>query len=257
MKKYILFTLAFIAALNLSHAQEEEKELDTAPYDFLDMFDQSRRDKEMILTNTQLYIGFGFNQALGDGNGIGDDYRFWGSGVFDVGLEFSTRLKKEDDFMRFNYGLTMRIQSLRINDNRIFSTNNNVTTLENPGFNIDRSRFTQVSVLAPVHLELGRRDLKNYEDGIKRYGGSDPFVVGVGGYVGLVSTSSQEIKFDREGRGVTSTITNDYEVNNFQYGLSAYAGWNNLQLFATYGLNEIFKDSPVQQQYLTFGIRIR
>nr|WP_202963489.1 hypothetical protein [Nonlabens ulvanivorans] len=159
--------------------------------------------------------------------------------------------------MRFNYGLTMRIQSLRINDDKIFSTFNNVTRLEDAGFDLDGSRFTQVSILAPVHLEFGRRDLKDYEDGIKRYGGAKPFVVGVGGYIGLVSTSSQEIKYEREGRDVTNTLTNDFEVNNFQYGLSVYAGWNDSQIFATYGLNDIFKDSPVQQQYVTLGVRFR
>ncbi|GAK76405.1 hypothetical protein JCM19296_2002 [Nonlabens ulvanivorans] len=159
--------------------------------------------------------------------------------------------------MRFNYGLTMRIQSLRINDDKIFSTFNNVTRLEDAGFDLDGSRFTQVSILAPVHLEFGRRDLKDYEDGIKRYGGTKPFVVGVGGYIGLVSTSSQEIKYEREGRDVTNTLTNDFEVNNFQYGLSVYAGWNDSQIFATYGLNDIFKDSPVQQQYVTLGVRFR
>ncbi|MGJ8684915.1 MAG: hypothetical protein ACSHWW_09845 [Nonlabens sp.] len=256
MKKKLLFAIAMVAVFNLGHAQDE-KELDEAPYDFLDAFDDSRRDQEMVMTNTKFIVGFGFNQALGDGNGIGDDYRFWGSGVFDLGLEFSTRLKKEDDCLRFNYGLTMRVQSLRINDNKVFSTFNNVTDLQDAGFDIDRSRFTQVSILAPLHLEFGSRELKNYEDGIKRYGGDKPFVVGVGGYVGLVSTSSQEVKYEREGRDVTSTLTNDFEVNNFQYGLSAYAGWNDMQLFATYGLNDIFKNSPVQQQYVTLGIRFR
>ncbi len=256
MKTNLLLIITVIGLFNLGYAQEEN-ELEDAPYDFLDLFDESRRDQETVMSNTKLYVGFGFNQALGDGNGIGDDYRFWGSGVFDVGLEFSTRLKKEDDFMRFNYGLTMRIQSLRINDDKIFSTFNNVTRLEDAGFDLDGSRFTQVSILAPVHLEFGRRDLKDYEDGIKRYGGTKPFVVGVGGYLGLVSTSSQEIKYEREGRDVTNTLTNDFEVNNFQYGLSVYAGWNDAQLFATYGLNDIFKDSPVQQQYVTLGVRFR
>ncbi|GAK89948.1 hypothetical protein JCM19297_570 [Nonlabens ulvanivorans] len=258
MKNKLLFVFALVATFNFGFSQEEENDLHEVPYDFLDLFDESRRDQEMVMTNTKLYIGFGFNQALGDGNGIGDDYRFWGgSGVFDLGLEFSTRLKKEDDFMRFNYGLTMRIQSLRINDDKVFSTFNNVTRLEDAGFDLDGSRFTQVSILAPVHLEFGRRDLKDYEDGIRRYGGTKPFVVGVGGYLGLVSTSSQEIKYEREGRDVTNTLTNDFEVNNFQYGLSVYAGWNDAQLFATYGLNDIFKDSPVQQQYVTLGVRFR
>lgn len=257
MKKQLLFTLALIATFNFGFSQETEDEVYEAPYDFLDAFDQSRRDKEMVRTNTKLFIAFGWNQAVGDGNGIGEDYRFWGSGMFDLGLEFSTRLQEDDDLFRLTYGLTVRTQTLRINDNKFFATDNNITRLENAGINIDRSRFSQISLNVPLHIEIGRRTLKDYEKGLKRYGGVKPFVVGLGGYVGVVTTSSQAVDFEREGRDITLTTTNDFEINQFQYGLSAYAGWNDLQFFATYGLNDIFKDSPVQQQYLTFGIRFR
>lgn len=256
MKKFLLFAVAVIAITQTGFAQEDS-ELEEAPYDFLDAFDKDRREKEMVRTNTKLTFGIGWNQALGDGNGIGEDYRFWGSGVFDFGLEFSTRLQKDDDLLRLNYGPTIRVQSLRVTGNRVFTTFDRVTTLEDAGINIDRSRFSQTSIMVPLHLEIGRRELKDYEDGIKRYGGDSPFVVGLGGYIGFITRTSQEVDFEREGRDVTNTLTNDFEVNNFQYGLSVYAGWNDTQFFATYGLSDILKDSPLQQQYVTFGVRFR
>lgn len=236
---------------------QETEELNKAPVDFLDIFDQDRRDKEFVRTTTNLVLAAGFNQAIGEDNGIGDSYRFWGSGTFEIGLEFTTRLHRENDKMRFNYGLGLRTNTLHINDNKAFFTNNNVTRLEPIGFDIDRSYFTQISIVAPLHLEFGCRELQTYKDGIKRYRDDDAFVFGIGGYLGLVSTSSQAIKFDREGRSITRTVTDDYEVNNFLYGLSAYAGWDSFQLFATYGLNDIFKDSPLEERYLSFGIRLR
>jgi hypothetical protein len=244
-----LIPLLVILACSLSFAQEveETKELEKVPVDFLNLFDSDRREKELVRTTTSLVLAAGFNQALGDGNGIGDAYRFWGSGTFEIGLEFATRLHPENDHIRFNYGLAMRMNNLYINDNKEFLTINSVTTLEPIGFDVDRSTFTQINIVAPFHLEFGPRKLQTYKDGIKRYRDDDAFVFGIGGYLGFVSTSSQALKFDREGRGVTQTITNDYEVNNFLYGLSAYAGWDHLQLFATYGLNDIFKDSPLQE----------
>lgn len=262
MKKQLLTALVLLVAFNYGSAQDDKKkekevEMQEAPYDFLDAFDKSRRDKEMVRTNTKLLVAFGFNQALGDDNGIGEDYRFWGSGVFDLGLEFSTRLKADDDLLRFNYGLTLRTQTLRINNNEVFETLNRVTTLRNPLISLDRSRFSQVSLNFPMHIEIGRRTLKDYENGLKRYGGDKAFVVGLGGYLGFITSSSQSIEFQNEGRDVTLTNTNDFEVNDFQYGLSVYAGWNTMQIFATYGLSEIFDNSPVQQQYLSFGIRLR
>lgn len=258
MKKLLFISIALISAFTFAQEEsEKDNELHEAPYDFLDSFDSSRRDKETVFTNTKLLLAFGFNQALGDGNGIGEDYRFWGSGMFDVGLEFSTRLNKKDDLFRLTYGLNLRTQTLRLNDDRIFETQNSITNLVNAPFNLDRSRFTQFSFVAPVHIEFGKRELKEYEDGIKRYGGDDPFVAGIGGYIGYVTMTSQEIKYDREGRDVTSTLTNDFEVNAFQYGLSAYAGWNNAQFFITYGLNNILDSSPLEQKHVSFGIRLR
>lgn len=249
---------------SISQAQNDndvstQEELDEAPYDFLDMFNQNRRDKEVVMTQTALMIAFGFNQAVGNDNGIGEDYRFWGSGVFDIGLEFSTRLSKKSDLLRVTYGLSARLNSLRVNNNKAFRTSNNVTTLDPVGFNVDRSRFNQAGFHIPLHLEIGKRGLNEYKDGIKRSGsGSDQsFVVGIGGYLGYTTTSTQSLEFEREGRDVTLSTTNDFEINNFNYGLSAYVGYEDLQLFVNYGLNEIFKDSPIQQNYLSFGIRLR
>jgi hypothetical protein len=256
-----LFLTALLFMGGLVNAQEDtsSEEIDRAPYDFLDMFSPDRRDKEIVMTQTAFLIGFGFNQAVGNGNGIGEDYRFWGSGLFDVGLEFSTRLNKESDLLRFTYGLSLRFNSLRLNNNKAFATIDNVTTLDPIGFDIDRSRFSQAGFHVPFHLEIGKRQISEYRDGIKRSGSGDEnsFVVGLGGYLGYTTTSTQTLEFEREGRDITIATTNDYEINNFNYGLSIYAGYEDLQLFATYGLNDIFKDSPVQQSYLSFGIRLR
>ncbi|PQJ19179.1 hypothetical protein [Nonlabens tegetincola] len=255
MKKLLLSSLLLL--LFTAVRAQDDQDVKKAPLDFLDLFDSERREKENVRTNTNLVWAIGWNQALGDGNGIGDDYRFWGSGVFDIGLEFSTRLQPKDDLFRFNYGLDLRFQSLRITDNRQFATNNNITDLVPVGIDTDRSRFYQFSLVAPLHIEIGRRDLKTYKNGIKRYHDEDAFVVGLGGYLGYTTTSTQELKFEREGRDVTTTVTNDFEINNFNYGLSMYAGWYDFQIFARYGLNDILKDSPIQQQYFSFGFRFR
>lgn len=257
MKKIVLLILCTFTITCFGQEAEEAKEPKKVPVDFLDIFDQNRREKEFVRTTTNWVVNFGFNQALSNDNGIGDAYRFWGSSVLEVGLEFTTRLNPENDKFRFNYGLALRANTLYINDDNEFVTNNNVTNLVPVNFDIKRSDFRQGSIVAPFHLEFGSRKLKTYKDGIKRYKDDKAFVVGLGGYLGVVSTTSQSIRFDREGRTVTQTTANDYEINNFIYGLSAYAGWDNLQFFATYGLNDVLKDSPIQERYLTFGIRFR
>lgn len=255
MKKGLLTALIVLLCLPL-FAQDDNKKGNDVPGDFLDLFDNTRETRD-VRTNTELVVALGWNQALGDDNGIGEDYRFWGSGIFDVGLEFNTRLQENDDLLRLSYGLTLRTQTLRITGDRQFATLNDVTDLVPSGIELDRSRFSQFSLVAPLHLEIGRRNEKEYSNGVKRNLGEKSFIVGIGGYLGYTTTSSQELRFENEGRDVTATLTNDFEINAFNYGLSFYAGWDDFQFFALYGLNDMFKDSPLQQQQVSFGIRLR
>jgi len=264
MKKTTLFIAGFsLLFTSLSFAQESSDDdcdcdKNRAPYDFLDIFDSSRRDKQDVMTQTEFLLNFGFNQALGDGNGIGDDYRFWGSGYFDVGLEFSTKLSKAENTPRLTYGLSLRYSTLRISgDDREFATFDNVTDLVPLGFEADRSSFQQIGLHVPLHLEFGKREVQEYDDGIKRFGEGNNFVFGIGGYLGLTTRSIQRLEFEREGRDITTTVEDDFEINNFNYGLSAYAGYEDLQLYFSYGLNNILKDSPLEQNYVTLGIRLR
>lgn len=264
MKLKVLIQLCFLTIASI-HVQAQEKdtnietereELKKAPNDFLDLFDSSRRERD-VQTKSNLFIAFGWNQALGNGNGIGDDYTFWGSGIFEVGLEFSTKLSSENDLMRFNYGLSGQTQSLRIRGNREFRTLNDVTSLEALNFNVDKSEFEQFTLIAPLHLEIGKRKKNEFDSGISRYEDDDSFVFGIGGYVGLNLTSNQFLKFERNGRNISNRLYNDFEMENFVYGLSAYAGVGSAQIFVKYGLNTIFKNSPVDQQYASIGFRFR
>jgi hypothetical protein len=109
-----------------------------------------------------------------------------------------------------------------------------------------------------VHLEFGKGELIEYANGIKRYDRDDSWVVGVGGYIGTNVTTNQAVDFEREGRNVTNTLTNDFEMEPLVYGLSAYIGKGGFQLFATYGLNDVFKDSPMlQENMVSFGFRLQ
>ena len=256
MKNIFAFVLLLICSVALAQETEEE-EIKEVPFNFLDRFDESREQRE-IRTELHTVFALGWNQALGNGNGIGDDYRFWGSGISQIGLELTTQLSKTDDLFRFNYGLSLQTQSLRINNNRAFETENDITTLQPVGFNVDRSKFRQVSLIAPLHLEIGRGDKIEYANGVSRRDYVDAFVVGIGGFVGINLATSQELKFENDGRDITTTRSNDFEMENFIYGVSAYAGsGGSTQLFVQYGLNTIFKNSPVDQHHASIGVRVK
>ncbi len=262
MKKIVLLALAACFTMTMT-AQEndenkdQEKNEKNAPMDVLDAFQKSRRQKELVRTTTDGIFAVGWNQALSDDNGIGDNYRFWGSGSWELGIQFSTRLTANSDVVRINYGGAMRWQSLSIRGNRWFETNSNITNLLPVGFDVDRVRFGQFSMIAPVHLEFGKGELKEYANGIKRYNRKNTWLIGVGGYVGTNISTSQTTNFKREGRRVTNTLQNDFEMEPLLYGLSAYVGKGDIQLFVTYGLNDVFKNSPVQENMVSFGFRFQ
>jgi len=263
MKKtnyFLLCLMLLISGFSLAQSDDDDDrdEKNRAPFDLLDMFSMDRRDKKQVKTETEFLFNFGFNQALGDDNGIGEDYRFWGSGFFDFGVEFSTQLAQTKNTPRLTYGLSFRFSSLRISgDDKNFATQDQVTTLVPAELELERSKFRQLGFHAPIHIEFGKREVQEYDEGLERFGDGNNFVVGLGGYLGYTTTSTQSIEFEREGRDVTVDTTNDFEINNFNYGLSVYAGYEDLQLYASYGLNDIFKDSPLEQSYVTLGIRIR
>lgn len=262
MKKTVLLALAACLSMIIT-AQEndDKKEKDngerSAPFDLLNAFDKSRKDKELVRTTSDGIFALGWNQALSGDNGIGDNYRFWGSGSWELGIQFSTRLTANSDIVRLNYGGAMRWQTLSIRGNRWFETNSNITNLLPVGFDVDRVRFGQFSMVAPVHLEFGKGELKEYANGIKRYDREDTWLVGVGGYIGTNISTFQTVNFKREGRRVTNTLQNDFEMEPLVYGLSAYVGKGDVQLFVTYGLNDVFKNSPVQENMVSFGFRFQ
>lgn len=261
MKKIILLACALcltatMTAQVVTVTQESENgEEKKVPGDFLDLFNKSRKDKELVRTTTDGIFALGWNQALSSENGIGDNYRFWGSGSWELGIQFATRLNANSDAVRLNYGVAMRWQSLSVRGDREFATNGNVTRLEPIGIEVDRTRFNQFTLIAPVHLEFGKGELKEYANGIKRYDRDDSWVLGVGGYVGTNAATSQTIDFEREGRDVSNTLSNDFEMEPLVYGLSAYVGKGDFQIFATYGLNDVFKNSPVQENMVSIGFR--
>ena len=119
MKKILLSVLVILTAGHTVQAQDNEKQpQEEASLNFLDRIDTTRTMRE-VRTEVHGVFGIGWNQALGNDNGIGEDYRFWGSGIWELGLEFSTQLSKSDDLIRFNYGLALQWQTLRINGNRL------------------------------------------------------------------------------------------------------------------------------------------
>ena len=48
----------------------------------------------------------------------------------------------------------------------------------------------------------------------------------------------------------------DFNASDFLYGLSAYIGYENISLYMKYDLNPMFKNNAIDQNNISFGIRL-
>ena len=65
----------------------------------------------------------------------------------------------------------------------------------------------------------------------------------------------QELVKNQDGDQVKEKLKRDYNTSNLIYGLSAYAGFDGIQLYAKYDLNPIFQNAAIEQRNISLGVR--
>ncbi|AYN66870.1 hypothetical protein D1013_05530 [Euzebyella marina] len=200
-------------------------------------------------------IAFGLNNAIIEGTSIEDTpYKIGGSRFFEIGWAWRTRVFKNSNFMRLHYGVSFQFNGLKPKDNEYFVLNNGVAELDEFPQELDKSKFRMDNLVFPLHFEFGPSKLTQSEDKI-RYDIHNQFRVGLGGYAGLNLGARQKLKYELDGENVKDKIKRDYNTSSFVYGLSAYAGFDSVQLYLKYDLNPIFQDAPVEQRNISLGLR--
>ena len=205
-------------------------------------------------TSSDLVLAAGFNNAIGDGQKIGDEYSFMGSGFIELGIAWKTRLLKESNAVRLKYGFSFQWNKLTPKNDRYFVQDGNTTTLEVFPSELKESEFRITNLVFPLHFEFGpsrKIERKNYY----RYSTSDHFKVGIGGYVGFNIGTQQKLRFEEDGDRVKQKIRRSYNATPFVYGLSAYVGYGGIGLYAKYDLSPVFKNQAVDQNNLSLGLR--
>ena len=205
--------------------------------------------KYRLSTQKDLVIAFGLNNAIPSDGSINDSpFKVGGSRYFEIGYLWSTPISK-NNFLRLDYGFSFQFNGLKPEDNQIFVEDGDQTVLETFEFDLDKSKFRQDNLIFPAHLHF------NTKKGSKDFYTRSGFNFGLGGFVGLNLNNIQKLKFDRNGDNKKEKIKDDFNTNNFLYGLSAYAGFGDTTLYFTYSLNPIFKDNPVDLNNVQLGLR--
>lgn len=206
-------------------------------------------------TTSQFVFAMGLNNMMVDGKLQDSNYSFIGSHFYEWGFTYNSRLMKNDNLLHAKYGLSLMYNNIRPTDNRSFVVNGDQTVLQINAINLDESRFRNVYIVLPVHLEFDFSKPK-VSNGKTYFRTHQSFRFGIGGYAGINVKSKQILKYDQDDLDYKTTIKGDYNVNNFIYGLSSYIGYRAFSLYAKYDLNPLFKNNLVKENNISLGIRL-
>ncbi len=219
---------------------------------------KERRWKEIKFdrrTYTDFVLAVGLNNAIIEGQSLDDSpYKVAGSRFLELGIQWRTRFFRNTNWLRFHYGFSFQFNGLKPDGNRIFVQNGDQTTLEEFEFELDKSKLRMDNLVFPVHFEFGPSRFRKTEKSI-RYSIQNQVRFGIGGYGGFNLGTRQKLKYSRDGEQVKDKFKRDYNTSDLIYGLSAYAGFDGMLLYAKYDLNPIFKDAAVEQRNISLGLR--
>lgn len=193
-------------------------------------------------TNAHVLFAFGYNTLLSDKSAPNYDSQNFGSPFYELGFFLKTHLKK-DESLSLKYGLSFVFNTVSPKDNFYFVQNGNQTVLEEAPTHLRKSKFNNTYLTLPVHLQLN-------------FGKRNKYKAGIGGFVGYNISSTQNLKYTENGRRIKDITQADWNVNNWQYGLSTYIGVGGISLYAKYDLNPLFRNNAVDQHNFSIGIRI-
>ncbi|OXA72271.1 hypothetical protein B0A67_08575 [Flavobacterium aquidurense] len=225
---------------------------------YWDKNDKNKKSRDSIhgekRTTSQFVFAMGLNNMMADGKLQDSNYGFMSSHFYEWGFTYNSRLMKTDNLLHAKYGLSLMYNNIRPTDNRSFVVNGNQTVLQTNAINLDESRFRNVYIVLPLHLEFdfSKPQVSNGKTCFRTH---KSFRFGIGGYVGINVKSKQILKYDQDDLDYKTTIKGDYNVNNFIYGLSSYIGYKALSLYAKYDLNPLFQDNPVKENNISLGLR--
>jgi len=207
-------------------------------------------------TYSYLTLATGLNNAIIEGQSLEDSpYKVGGSRFFEIGWTWHTRVLKNSNFLRVNYGLSLQYNGLKPKGNQYFELNDEgQSELQEFAFDLRKSKFRRDNLVIPVHFEFGPSNVKKTEKRI-RYNTYGKFKIGLGGDAGINLGNRQKLKYSIDGERVKDKIKRNYNTNDFVYGLSGYIGVGTTTLYAKYDLNPIFANTAIAQRNVSLGLR--
>lgn len=222
-----------------------------------DSLKRKARQRGERRTTSQFVLAFGLNNHVvdGDWSSLEDSpFEAAGSRFFEWGVAWNSRLAKNNNLLHAKYGFSVMYNTVRPKGNQSFVVNGNQTNLEESALNIRKSKFKNVHLVFPVHLEFDFTPKKNNENGTSYFRTQKTFRVGVGGYAG-VNLKTKQILRTNENGGNRIKEKADFNASDFIYGLSTYVGYRDVSLYFKYDLNPVFRSNTIDSNNVSLGLR--
>ncbi|RVT78682.1 OmpH family outer membrane protein [Flavobacterium sufflavum] len=232
---------------------DNSREINLASMKFYYGYDD-KLNRHIKRTTSQIVFAIGANNLITDGAVENSDFKYARSYFYEWGLTYNTRILKNDNLLHAKYGLSLMYNDLRPTNNSSFEVNGNQTGLVVNSVDLKDSRFRNVNLVVPLHLEFDFTKPTVIND--KTYFKShDSFRLGIGGYFGTNIKSKQIVKYNLDGYKTVDKTRGDFNTSDFIYGLSTYMGYKATSLYLKYDLNPLFKDNAVKQNNVSLGLR--
>lgn len=215
----------------------------------INIFPTPRKSKRTISGS---HIALGFHTLSSTGNFGSDKFKVWGSKSLEIGAGRSTRLFRDNELLRINYGYSLMINKLKMKGSEYFVNDKGVTSIQPYPYEAYKSKFRATYLIIPISLEMNLDGHYDYREREYNRG----FRLGVGAYVGGLLTSKQKVKYYNENRNRSKEVSyNKLSTNDWVYGLSAHIGYRNVVFYTKYSLVPLFRNSPIKEYPLSFGLR--
>src|SRR5690554_4522093 len=210
-------------------------------------------DNHVIQNRTHALTSFAVGwRGVRGGSGIEKDI----NGTYlNIGMMMKTRLFENHSLYYLKYGLTYNMQSVNLDkSNKYYVMNGNQTDYVEYPINIRRnSTFTNSFLRIPVALEFDFSK-KTTIQGQDVYRTNRGMKFSLGGYIGYNIDSRQVLRYRENGRGISKTQRADWNVSDWEYGLTTTISYENIGFFVDYGLNPVFNNNSTDQRMISFGV---
>lgn len=217
-----------------------------------DNFEKDYEDR----TSSDIVLAFGFSNALREGETLEEsEFKIGGSRFFEIGWAWTTRVFKKSNWLRLRYGFSLQFNGLKPTENRYYVQEEGLTFLEEFPHELNKSKFRMDNLVFPVFFEIGPSSKTETSRDVY-FSTQDKLKIGIGGYAGYNIAVRQKLKYELNGEKIKEKLKNDYNTNDFIYGLSAYIGWEGVALYGKYDLSTIFESPNPEMHNFSLGLRL-